>query len=372
MNSKSIGHTNNNSNTDDEDDNQQDHQELYATTNPDLDEDIYDFSNVKRNLAASSSGEQHALNYTDEDDEEDDINFDYEYGYDYERVIKDRLRKANQDFVNDSEPSKRKSIMVSFDTAVTAIDIPNDTRPDSSANEEEKANAAQQKMLAFKATKSVRISDDDQATEDANQHAKKLPLNDTVAKEDPDAFANKIKQAVMRYDSEMLKQQQHLIEQQQTVESNRLNEINDYFRESLTEYSDNSSANYKNDYRDEDFEEDTPSNLNEIKANEMQTQDNNVNKNKDSINSSSPVFNHSTNQTDHMKSSTPSPPPTPQKINSEVPKKNEQPHAEKESVETIEEDEEETIKKVPKQSSNKVPSFSASSKVRNILLIIFW
>ena len=63
-----------------------------------------------------------------------DINFDYEYGYDYERVIKDRLKKANQDFVNDSEPPKRKSVLVSFDNAVTAIDIPNsETRPESSS-----------------------------------------------------------------------------------------------------------------------------------------------------------------------------------------------------------------------------------------------
>ncbi len=62
----------------------------------------------------------------------EDINFDYEYGYDYERVIKDRLKKANQDFVNDSEPPKRKSVLVSFDNAVTAIDIPNETRPESS------------------------------------------------------------------------------------------------------------------------------------------------------------------------------------------------------------------------------------------------
>ena len=38
------------------------------------------------------------------------------------------------------------------------------------------------------------------------EEPKKLPLNDTVQKEDPDAFANKIKQAVLRYDNEMKNQ----------------------------------------------------------------------------------------------------------------------------------------------------------------------
>ena len=55
-----------------------------------------------------------------------DINFDYGYGYDYEHVIKDRLKQANQDFKNDSAPLKKKAILVSFDNAVTAFNIPNE------------------------------------------------------------------------------------------------------------------------------------------------------------------------------------------------------------------------------------------------------
>ena len=55
-----------------------------------------------------------------------DINFDYGYGYDYEHVIKDRLKQANNEFKNDSAPLKKKSILVSFDNAVTAFDIPNE------------------------------------------------------------------------------------------------------------------------------------------------------------------------------------------------------------------------------------------------------
>ena len=41
-------------------------------------------------------------------------------------MIKDRLKQANQEFKNDSAPMKKKSILVSFDNAVTAFDIPNE------------------------------------------------------------------------------------------------------------------------------------------------------------------------------------------------------------------------------------------------------
>ena len=53
-----------------------------------------------------------------------DINFDYEYGFDYDKVIKERLKAANQAFEDaKNDPPKRKSVLVSFDNAVTAIEL---------------------------------------------------------------------------------------------------------------------------------------------------------------------------------------------------------------------------------------------------------
>jgi hypothetical protein len=47
---------------------------------------------------------------------------------------------------------------------------------------------------------------------DNKENVIKLPLNDTVEKEDPNSFSNKIKEAIARYDEE---QQRHGLEQQQ-------------------------------------------------------------------------------------------------------------------------------------------------------------
>jgi hypothetical protein len=89
------------------------------------DDDLYDFSNTKpRGHLESSSN-----NATD--DEEEDINFDYAYGFDYERVIKDRLKQVNHELNNNKDDVKRKSAVVSFDNAVTAVDIPPDTDTES-------------------------------------------------------------------------------------------------------------------------------------------------------------------------------------------------------------------------------------------------
>ena len=60
-----------------------------------------------------------------------DINFDYDYGFDYDKVIKERLKQANQAFEDEkNDPPKRKSILVSFDNAVTAIELGAETEPD--------------------------------------------------------------------------------------------------------------------------------------------------------------------------------------------------------------------------------------------------
>lgn len=131
------------------------------------DEDLYDFTNVKPSLNLGISDEE----------EEDDINFDYGYGFDYERVIKERLKIANQEFSNEPVVDKERPTTVSFDTAVKAVDIQKDDPDDK---------------------KEVVV----------------VPLNDTVEKKDPDAFMNKIKEAIQRYD-----------------EMTRLNETNNEYRE---------------------------------------------------------------------------------------------------------------------------------------------
>jgi hypothetical protein len=90
-----------------------------------FDDDLYDFTNTKPSLNLESSSNNPT------DDEEEDINFDYQYGYDYERVIKDRLKQVNQELNSNKDEPKRKSILVSFDNAVTAVDIPADTDTES-------------------------------------------------------------------------------------------------------------------------------------------------------------------------------------------------------------------------------------------------
>ncbi|RNA05800.1 coiled-coil domain-containing protein [Brachionus plicatilis] len=136
--------------------------EQTASPDPDLyldghnfgDEDLYDFSNVKPTLNLGAS----------DDEEEDEINFDYGYGYDYERVIKERLKIANQEFSNEPVVDKERPTTVSFDNTVKAFDIPKDD------------------------------------PENEKKEIVVVPLNDTVEKKDPDAFMNKIKEAIQRYD----------------------------------------------------------------------------------------------------------------------------------------------------------------------------
>jgi len=171
---------------------------LYNTNESD---DIYDFDSTSGDhmipQSAIVNDPSNGYSYTDEDDDdEDDINFDYEYGYDYERVIKDRLAKVNQDFVNDSEPPKRKSILVSFDAAVTAIDIPIEEQQ--KQNEINFVNA--EEKLRFRAAVSE--------TDVEENNVIKLPLNDTVQKEDPDHFANQVRIKNSMYDAQVLELQQ--------------------------------------------------------------------------------------------------------------------------------------------------------------------
>ncbi len=164
-------------------------------------DDIYDFDSTVGNQMILRPNEvtgPSVYNYTDEDeDEEDDINFDYEYGYDYERVIKDRLAKVNQDFVNDSEPPKRKSILVSFDAAVTAIDIPIEEQK----RQTEINFVSPEEKMRFKAAVSEADLEDNNVI--------KLPLNDTIQKEDPDHFANQVRIRNSMYDAQVLELQQN-------------------------------------------------------------------------------------------------------------------------------------------------------------------
>jgi hypothetical protein len=94
----------------------------------DFDDDLYDFTNTKPSLNLDASSNNPT------DDEEEDINFDYAYGYDYERVIKDRLKQVNHELNNNKDEPKRKSVLVSFDNAVTAVGIPADTDTESQGN----------------------------------------------------------------------------------------------------------------------------------------------------------------------------------------------------------------------------------------------
>lgn len=125
--------------------------EQTASPDPDLyldghnfGDDLYDFSNVKPTLNLGTS----------DDEEEDEINFDYGYGYDYERVIKERLKIANQEFSNEPVIDKERPTTVSFDNTVKAFDIPKDD------------------------------------PENEKKEIVVVPLNDTVEKKDPDAFMN--------------------------------------------------------------------------------------------------------------------------------------------------------------------------------------
>ncbi len=259
----------------------------------------------------------------------------------------------NQEFVNDSEPPKRKSVLVSFDNAVTAIDIPNETSPE--IPEENKVST--QKKLSFAAAKSVQIADDQESEQD--NIGKKLPLNDTVQKEDPDAFANKIKQAVMKYDAEL--------KNQMMLENEKPDEINEYFRDAFPDYSDqsNQALNKDEEYKENEFEEEYIENKTEeqpvrkdsnLSSSPIQTTNNNNN-------------NNIINSNNNLKSSTPSPPlhklPTTPQVPDFSIKNNESPK----TVKLVDDNDIDNKSKVPKQPITKVPSFSASSKV--ILIYIY-
>ncbi|CAF0718838.1 unnamed protein product [Brachionus calyciflorus] len=155
------------------------------------DDYLYDFSNVKPDLHLETGSN----NPSEDDEEEDDINFDYAYGYDYERVIKDRLKIANQEFVKEPNVAVDRPILVSFDNAVTAFDI----------LKEQEGSEVEKK--------------------EENEIINKLPLNDTIEKENPNLFANKIKEAIQRYDEEMAKNQHNINE----IEDENEEDIDEYF-----------------------------------------------------------------------------------------------------------------------------------------------
>lgn len=237
-----------------------------------LDDDIYDFSNVKPTLHLETSS-----NNPSDDEEDEDINFDYGYGYDYERVIKDRLKQANQEFINDSAPLKKKETLVNFNNAVTAFDIPNGN--DGGAGDmTENEDSSPQSILPNHATdqtdknpseivrpkKSLQFN-----TTDSNQQANKLPLNDTVYKENPNSFADKLKEAVQRFDEEQEEKNQQLLAQRQK----ELNGQNDSF---IEEKNSNSQVIHLDD--DLNGQTETPPPQKTLKFNNN-TSVNNLNKN---------------------------------------------------------------------------------------------
>ena len=101
----------------------------------------------------------------------------------------------NQDFVNDAEPSNRKTILVSFDNAVTAIDI---------SIEEQQKLQAESFVSGEERSKFRAALDQVQLAED---NVVKVPLNDIIQKKDPDAFANQVRIKNSMYDAQVQQQQ---------------------------------------------------------------------------------------------------------------------------------------------------------------------
>ncbi len=124
---------------------------------------------------------------------------DYEYGYDYEKAIKDRLKAANDAFINDPEPQNRRQKRVSFDNAVIAFETQTidemNTIPDTPTHIiDTQVVLEQQQQQQQKKT---------EADHDATKtNTEKIPLNDTVEKEHPDEFRNKLKEIVAQYDAD--------------------------------------------------------------------------------------------------------------------------------------------------------------------------
>lgn len=118
---------------------------------------------------------------------------DYEYGYDYERVIKDRLKVANEAFASDSTPPLKKSTRVSFDNAVTAVIV--DEKVDEMAKIKDGLEPIEDEKTL------IQEENDDDETNN-KLHLEKVPLNDTIKKDNPDEFANKLKEIVARYDAD--------------------------------------------------------------------------------------------------------------------------------------------------------------------------
>ena len=131
---------------------------------------------------------------------------DYGYGFDYEKAIRDRLKAANDAFANDSTSSIRKQTRVSFDNSVTAFDT---------------------KIEEMSTVHSVNITSDTNIDDleknnsevDTKKSLEKIPLNDTVKKENPDEFQNKIKEAVAKYDAENSVKKPHVVEDKEDDES---------------------------------------------------------------------------------------------------------------------------------------------------------
>ena len=60
---------------------------------------------------------------------------DEDHGYDYDLVIRERLRKANEEFEHDQTPAELKRPQrVSFDTVVKAVDIVQPSRENDTAD----------------------------------------------------------------------------------------------------------------------------------------------------------------------------------------------------------------------------------------------
>jgi hypothetical protein len=132
---------------------------------------------------------------------------DYGYGFDYEKAIRDRLKAANAAFANDSTSSIRKQTRVSFDNSVTAFDT---------------------KIEEMSTVHSVNITSEtnnedlekDTINEiETKKSLEKIPLNDTVKKDNPDEFQNKLKEIVAKYDADNSVNKPRVVEDKEDDES---------------------------------------------------------------------------------------------------------------------------------------------------------
>ena len=103
---------------------------------------------------------------------------DEDHGYDYDLVIRERLRKANEEFEHDQTPAELKRPQrVSFDTVVKAVDIVQPSRENDTADSSDGRSTLT--TISESPPRAVNI---DNAT---GKHEYTVPLNDIQPRQGP-------------------------------------------------------------------------------------------------------------------------------------------------------------------------------------------